>query len=131
MVEAMALTRQLARVVAEAMFHRDEAAVPADRLNWLSEDFVDFLEQAGPRAELIVGGALHLATWVAPLAVGKRPPLSRLSIQDRIAALERLEKTPAGMPLLALKAILCTIYYEHADSQAEIGIDRDCAGDGT
>jgi hypothetical protein len=125
----MALTRQLARVVAEAMFHRDVGPVPADRLNWLSEDFVDFLEQAGPRAELIIGGALQLATWVAPLAIGKRPPLSRLTVDQRIEALERLEKTPAGLPLLALKAVMCTIYYEHADAQAEIGMRGGCRGD--
>lgn len=120
----MALTRQLARVVAEAMFHREQGPTPDDRLNWLTEDFVDFLEQAGPRAELIIGGALQLATWVAPLVIGKRPPLSRLSVAERIVALERLEKTPAGLPLLALKAVMCTIYFEHPDAQAEIGIDR-------
>lgn len=127
----MALTRQLARVVAEAMFHRDEGRVPAERLDWLSEDFVDFLEQAGPRSELIIGGALHVATWLAPLVVGKRPPLSRLSIVERIEALERLEKTPAGLPLLALKAVMCTIYYEHPDARSEIGIDGECMGDRT
>ncbi len=126
---AMALTRQLARVVAEAMFHRNEGPIPADRLNWLTQDFVDFLEQAGPRAELIVGGALHVATWLAPVAIGKLPPLSRLTVPQRIQALERLERTPAGMPLLALKAVLCTIYYEHPSSQAEIGVGGPCLVD--
>ena len=28
-----------------------------------------------------------------------------------------------GLVLLALKAILCTIYYEHPDAQREIGVD--------
>lgn len=110
-------------MVAEAMFLRDEGPVPEGRLNWLSEDFVDFLEQAGPRSELIIGGALSIATWVAPLAIGRRPPLSRLTVTERCRALETLEKTPAGLPLLALKAVLCMLYYEHEDSKAEIGID--------
>lgn len=127
----MARRRQLARVVAEAMFLRDEGPVPPDRLDWLSDDFVDFLEQAGPRSELIIGGALSIATWMAPLVIGRRPPLSRLGVEDRCRALETLEKTPAGLPLLALKAILCTIYYEHEDARREIGIDAACGGGDT
>ncbi len=130
MLVPMALTRQLVRVVAEAMFHRESGPVPAERLNWLSEDFVDFLEQAGPRAEMIIGGALQLATWMAPLAIGRRPPLARLDVAERIVALEKLEGTAAGLPLLALKAVMCMIYFEDVEAQAEIGVGAPRRGDG-
>ncbi len=128
MVATMASRKQRARVVAEAMFLEEGRPVPASRLDWVSDDFVDFLEQAGPRAELIVGGALVVATWLAPLSIGKRPPLSRLAVEERCRALEALEKTPAGLPLLALKAVLCLLYYEDERARAEIGIDAGCAG---
>ncbi len=118
----MASRRDRVRVVAEAMFARDEGPVPSERLDFVADDFIDFLEQAGPRPELIMGSALHLATWVAPLVIRRRPPLSRLPVADRVRALETLEETPAGLPLLALKAIMCTIYYEHEDALQEIGV---------
>lgn len=117
------------RAVAEALFCRADGPPPAARLDWLCEDFDDFTERAGPRAELVLSGALMMATWVAPLSIGKRPPLSRLDVQDRCRALGTLERTRAGVPLLALKAMLCTMYYEHADARREIGIDADCRGD--
>jgi hypothetical protein len=120
----MATQRELIRVVAEAMFARDAGPVPAERLDYVADDFVDFLEQAGPRSELIMAGAIQIATWLAPLSIRRRPPLSRLSVADRCQALETLEKTRAGMPLLALKAIMCTIYYENEDALAEIGVTK-------
>jgi hypothetical protein len=112
------------RAVAEAMFAGEDGPPPASRVEWLCRDFDDFVERAGPRSELIMTGALFAASWLAPLAIGRRPPLARLSLGDRCRALEQLEKTPAGLPLLALKAILCTIYYEHPDALREIGVVR-------
>lgn len=117
------------RAVAEALFHRDVGPPPGDRLDWLCDDYEDFVEQAGPRTELILRGALFVATWVAPVTIGKRPPLLRLDIATRCRALETLENTRAGLPMLALKAILCTMFYEHPDSRAEIGLDTDCFGE--
>lgn len=116
------------RPVAEAMFASEDGPPPADRLDWLCADFEDFLEQAGPRPQLILGGALAVATWVAPLSIGRRPPLGRLSIADRCRALHRTEETKAGLPILAVKAMLSIMYYEHPDAQADIGVDTDCMG---
>jgi hypothetical protein len=121
-------SRRDTQAVAEAMFAGEGGPPPAERIRWLCDDFDDFIERAGPRSELILGGAVFAATWLAPVALGKRPPLARLSIEERVEALDRLEKTPAGLPLLALKAILCTIYFEHAEAQREAGIELGCHG---
>ncbi|MCA9620023.1 MAG: hypothetical protein KC731_13450 [Myxococcales bacterium] len=123
MVAAMASSDEL-RAFAEALFSTPDGPPPAERIAWLCEDFHDFVEQAGPRSELIFKGALFVATWLAPPTIGRRPPLANLSLADRSRALETMEQTPAGLPLLALKAILCTIYYEDPGARAEIGVDR-------
>ena len=117
------------RALAEAMFSDESGAPPPERIDWLCEDFEDFVEQAGMRAGVILRSALWLATWAAPLGMGKRPPLRRLSLPDRVEALVKLEESPAGLPLLALKAVVCMIYFEHPDAQASIGVDMDCLSD--
>lgn len=111
------------------MFATHEGPPPPNRIEWVCADFEDFVEQAGPRSELIFDGALFVATWLSPPTIGRRPPLARLSLEDRARALDTIERTPAGLPILALKAILCTIYYEHRDAQEEIGVELDCLGD--
>lgn len=123
----MASRRHL-RALAEAMFATPTGPPPRNRIEWLCADFEDFVEQAGPRSELIFDGALFVATWLAPAAIRSRPPLARLSLAERARALHTIEGTPAGLPILALKAILCTIYYEHEDAKREIGIEPGCMG---
>jgi hypothetical protein len=114
------------RAVAEALFAREEGAPPAERLAWLCEDFDDFVEQAGARPKAMLTAAVFVATWLAPLSIGQRPPLARLSIADRCRALEKTEATKVGLAILGVKAILSIIYYEHPDAQAEIGVDTSC-----
>jgi len=128
MVSAMGFPLSDVRCVAEAMFADEGGPPPADRLDWLCADFEDFLERAGPRPRLILSGALFVASWVAPLAIGRRPPLGRLSLADRCRALDRTEATKAGLPILAVKAVLSIIYFEHPDAQAAMGIDTTCMG---
>jgi hypothetical protein len=124
----MKVTTRWTRAVAEALFADENGPPPAERLDWLCRDFEDFVEHAGPRSELIFGAALTIATWAAPLAIGRRPPLERLSLEDRCVALERTEATAAGLPMLALKAMLCFMYFEHPDARADIGVDDGCPG---
>jgi hypothetical protein len=114
--------RPQARAFAEAFFSRNSGPPPAARIDWLLRELDDFLLHGGPRVELLVRGGLALATWAAPVLVAQRPPLARLSIEDRCRALDRLEHTPAGLPLLAVKATLCILYYEHPDVMREVGI---------
>jgi len=110
------------------MFARDAGAPPPERLAWLCDDLNDFVSQAGPRSALVLSAAVRLATWVAPVMVGRRPPLSRLTVDERCNALARLEGSPAGLSILALKAMLCLLYYEHPEAQREVGLDNNCLG---
>jgi hypothetical protein len=121
---AMAWFSRDARAFAEALFAGSDGPPTADRIDWLVHDLSDFVEQAGPRAWLVLSGGLELATWLAPTLIGKLPPLARLSIEDRQRALEKLEHTPAGLPLFALKAMFCIVYYEHPDVLRDIGVTR-------
>ncbi len=128
MVTAMRFHQSSVRTIAEAMFAGEAGPPPPERLDWLCADFEDFLQQAGPRPKLILSGAVLVATWLAPLSIGRRPPLRRLDITDRCRALHKTEATKAGLPILAVKAMLSIMYYEHPDAQADIGVDTNCLG---
>jgi hypothetical protein len=127
----MLLSQGALRSVAEALFCREEGPPPADRLDWLCADFDDFISQAGVRAQTIINASLMAVTWVAPLTIRQAPPLGRLSLAQRCHALEAMEETDLGLAVLALKALLSIIYYEHPDSMAEIGVDKTCLGERT
>lgn len=119
-----------ARAFAEAFFKRDESALPSERLDHFERELSDFFGHVGGRARLLFLACLATATWGAPLLV-TRPftRLATLSITDRIAALEVLERVPvAQLALYALKAIASIVYYEHPDAAAEIGWDQRCIG---
>lgn len=85
-------------------------------------EVADFVEQGGPRVKAILVGGLLVAQWTAPALIGKAPPLSRLRLEDRCRALDKLEHSSFGLPLLAVKAILCILYYEHPDVLRANGI---------
>ncbi len=116
--------------VAEAMFCTDEGPPPAARLAWLCADIRDFLTRSGPRARWIFLLALFFTSWVAPLLVGRLPPLARMSVRDRVDALDRFEDglLVQAAAILALKATLCIVYFEHPDAAREIGFDGLCKG---
>jgi hypothetical protein len=117
-----------ARCVAEALFARESGPPPAARLDWMARDLGDFFGHVTLRARLLFRACVATVFWLAPLLVAKLPPLSRLPIDARIAALHRLERTPLSLALLGAKAILCIVYYEHPDAADEIGWDQRCMG---
>ena len=47
-------------------------------------------------------------------------PLRALPLERRTRALERFEASAIALPLFALKAIFCVLYYEHPDAAREI-----------
>lgn len=114
-------------MVAEALF--SDAHGPADpaRLEWLVEDFGDFLACSSSRPRTVMRLCLFVLTWLAPFFVF-RPflPLHWLSVPTRIRALERLEHTALGPAALAPKAILCILWFEHADTQRETDTRASC-----
>ncbi len=109
--------------IAEALFTTAQGPPPETRLNWLCLEMRDFLSRAGGKARLLFKVALFLGTWMAPLWVFRLPPLSLLSRERRIEALDRLEASAVGTPLFALKAIVSLVYYEHPDAARELGFD--------
>jgi hypothetical protein len=45
--------------------------------------------------------------------IGKLTAFRRLTLAERVAALRRFEAHPLGSILIALRAILCLLWYEH------------------
>jgi hypothetical protein len=120
-----------ARAVAEAVFSTDAGPPPADRIDWLCTELDDFLSKSGARTRFVIRLALSTVSLSAPLLAGRIPPLRRLSLGERVRALTLLERSPLGAPVLAVKALLCVLYYEHPDAAREIGFDAECLGAST
>lgn len=116
--------------LAEALFVTESGLPPASRLAWMCADLRDFMTQAGSRARWTFRLALWFTSWCAPLFVGRMPPLARLPVHDRVEALERFERGGLAQTaaVLALKAVLCILYYEHPDAAASIDFDASCKG---
>jgi hypothetical protein len=111
--------------IASAVFATDSGPPPPERLSYLEREFEDFLARSGPRARLMLSFMIWLVALAAPLLIGKLRPLQALAHDDRVRALDRLERR-FGEPLVAVKAILCLIYYEHPDAAREVGFDGEC-----
>jgi hypothetical protein len=111
--------------ISSALFARGGEPPPPERLAYLEREVEDFLARSGTRARTMLSGLIWLVVIVAPWFVGKLGPLGALSQPDRVRALDRLERR-FGDPLIAVKAILCLIYYEHPDAAREVGFDGEC-----
>lgn len=115
-----------ARIVAEALFSTEEGPPPADRLDWMEEDLADFFGHLGLRGRLVFRVCLAAVYFLSPLMIGRLRTMAGLDLGERVSALLRFEETPLSLTLLACKAILCIVYFEHPDAAAEIGWDQRC-----
>lgn len=120
--------RVTSRAVAEALFSPDGVRVDAERLDWLEEDFADFFARSHGNARMILRASLLALMWIAPLFVFTPLPLTSLSIRRRALALERLEASFLAPAALAVKAMLCILWFEHPITQAETGTEPSCLG---
>ena len=111
--------------VAEALFARGDRAPPPERIAWIEHEFEDFLARSGAGARRMLGLLLWIVSVLAPLLAGRFGLLRGLPVGDRVRALSTLERR-WGAPLLAVKAILSLIYYEHPDAAREVGFDGAC-----
>lgn len=123
-----AAVRRGARVVAEALFSPDGEPPDAERLAYIEEDFSDFYARAHGNARMILRLSLFALTWIAPLFVFAPLPLGSLSLRRRALALERLEASPLAPAALAVKAMLCILWFEHPTTQRETGTAPSCKG---
>ena len=115
--------------VAQALFSTEQGPPPEERLRWLTTELRDFLSHIGARARIIYRLSLFLVVWLAPFWGWRLPPLRWLSVERRIRILNRFERSLFGAPLLAVKAILCILYYEHPEAAKAIGFDGKCHED--
>ncbi|MGM0576240.1 MAG: hypothetical protein ACQEXJ_10970 [Myxococcota bacterium] len=107
----------------QVFYERDEGPPPPERLRWLVWQVDDFMARVGGQTRLVFRLSLFLVTWIAPLLVFRPPTLHRLPKRLRYRALERYERSPLAPTLLAVKAALSILYYEHPDAAREIGVD--------
>lgn len=112
--------------IGEAVFMTSAGAPPPERLAWLGSELEDFLARAGARTRWLLWLAALAVSVLAPLAAGRMPPIGRLALRERARALSLLERSRLGAPVLAVKALLCVLYYEHPDAARQIGFDGLC-----
>jgi hypothetical protein len=115
-----------ARAVAEALFSTEAGPPDAARLDWVAHDLMDFMARSAGRARLILRLALFALNFVAPLFVFAPVPLTWLKLERRVRALERMEASPLGPAALAVKAILCMLWFEHPATRAETNTPATC-----
>jgi len=115
-------TLDILMAIAEALFSVADEPPPAERIAWLRQEFSDFMSRASMQGRLLFTLAARIVSIAAPLLIGKLPGLTRLSVAERVRALTRLERRPLAPLLIALRAILCLIYYEHPDVASEVDL---------
>jgi hypothetical protein len=107
--------------VGEVLFATEAGPPPPQRMAWLAAQIEDFTARVSVRSELIFRGSLSALTWSAPPLVRRVGPLRALPFALRAKALERLEATPLGASVFAVKAMLCILYYEHPEAASSTG----------
>jgi hypothetical protein len=112
--------------VAEAIFYGPGGPPSAERLQWLVQEADDFLARAGARTRFLILLSAWLVNRFAPWAIFRFRPLRRLPLGKRVEALTLLERSALSAPLLAIKALLSLLYYEHPDAAREVGFDGQC-----
>jgi hypothetical protein len=114
------------QAIAEAIFATEAGPPPPARIRWLCDEMDDHLNHAGVSARTLLRAALLAVAAAAPLFARVPLPLERMSLKTRIKALDRIEHSFAVAPLLAVKAVLCILYYEHPDAARAAGFDGGC-----
>lgn len=117
-----------ARIVAEALFSPDGNPPDPERLAYIEDDFGDFYARSHGSARLVLRLSMFALMWVAPLFAFRPLPLSSLDLKTRARALERFEASPLAPAALAVKAMLCLLWFEHPTTQAETNTEPSCMG---
>ncbi len=112
--------------ISEALFKSDAGPPPSARLDWLADESENFLHEAGPRAARSIKLLIALVACLAPWLAMRPTALRSMPLDLRIRVLDRMENGIAGALIVALKAALCVVYYEHPDVAEEIGFDGEC-----
>lgn len=108
------------RAFAEALFSTAEGPPPATRLDWLMREMEDYLAVAGTLGKFSFLAALYAVSFLAPFFGRHLPMLHSLSVGDRVVSLTKMEESFLAAPVLAVKAFMSVVYYEHPDVQIEV-----------
>ena len=112
------LARAVTAVV-EAMFADESGPPPPDQVRFVAEDIQEFLFYSGLRLRWLYGACLFAVVWLAPLLSGSAP-LIFLPWQQRVRQLARAESSLFALPFLLVKTVICIIYFEHPDAEADL-----------
>lgn len=110
--------------VAEALFESERGPAEPERVAWVVDDIDHFLMTVGGRTRFVIRAAVETVARLGPLALGSLRPFERLSLAERQRALARLERTPAGLTVFALKTLLSLHWFEHPKTVRELGLDN-------
>ena len=123
-------TKRRTRAAAEAIFARIDgdaiAAPPEDRITWLVTDLDDFLARVRGQTRVVFLVSLWVVSVIGPLFVRAFGGLGALPVPRRVEALGKMEESGLAPAVLGVKALLCTLYYEHPDAAREVGFDGVC-----
>jgi hypothetical protein len=97
-----------------------------ERLEYIEHDFADFYARSQGTAPLVLRLSLFVLMYVAPLFIFRPTSLRSLSIENRARALDKLEASPLGPAALAVKAMLCILWFEHEKTQLETHTQTSC-----
>jgi len=113
------------RAVIEAMVPEGgHPSLPGAFSSGFAQFHARFQETALLSMRLGFWAALLAGAWLAPILIGKLPPITRLSIDDRERALEALGKSRfyfVRQMLLLLKAIISFHYGAQRDVRDALG----------
>lgn len=118
--------RATTRVLIETLFATDEGSPPNGRVEWVLAEAEDLIRHSGPKLRLIFGLLLFFLNRIGPLLSLRFPSLGRLPLGERIELLTKMEHGIAAGPLLAVRALLAIVYYEHPDAANLIGFTGEC-----
>lgn len=107
------------RAVAEALFASHDGPPPEHRLTYLVNELEDYLRHAGLRTRTLVRVSLFAVDILVPILTLHRP-LRWTDWRKRVALLERIERSEAGLVVLLIKSLLCLLYYELDEANAEL-----------
>lgn len=120
-------TERAIGLFADTLFSTHRGPPPRERTIRVVEDAAALLTATTQKSRLLFQVCLFAMLWVAPLFIRRAPGLWRLPLASRVAALEAMERNPTGAALvLAIKAVLCMLWYEQPESIAEVGADPLC-----
>lgn len=115
--------RPLVRALAEAMFCH-EGGPPAQRIDALVRELDEYVSFASRTLRFGLLFMLEVLRFAPIVLLWRFATFESLALGDRVRVLERMEQSrvqPLMVVFAAYKAILCLLFFEHAEEQRDMG----------